>query len=552
MPDSIYKFHGGLHLDDHKSESLTQPLQVATLPDEIILRVSQHIGALNSVSIKIGDRVKRGQLLAESTEFVSAPVHAPTSGVIRAIEDRAIAHASGQKAECIILIPDGKDEVYLPDSNTQNTGDLEKSELLALIRSAGIVGLGGAVYPTAAKLATANQHTIKTLIINGAECEPYITCDDVLMQNSADDILKGISCLQTILQPEQTIIGIEDNKPDAIKAMKLALSESTLNNTSITSIPTLYPSGGEKQLIKLLTGLEVHSSQLSFEIGILCQNVGTCAAISQAIENGQALTSRIVTVTGPGIKNPGNWLTPLGTPVSHLIKLAGGYQVNQPRLIMGGPMMGLTLQDDQIPVEKATNTILVLEQQDQVIAQECIRCGRCTEVCPAQLLPQQLYWYSRTHQFEQTESYHLFDCIECGCCSAVCPSHIPLVQYFRFAKGEIWQQRKKTYKSDRSRKRHEFRDARIAKQKLLDEEKRKQKREALAKKKAAEKATKDKDANTSARQNSDAVQAALERVKARKNTQQPEPRNTRELTFDQQQKIDEADARRVKKKADKA
>ena len=551
MPDSVYSFHGGLHLDDHKSESLTQPLQIASIADELILKVSQHIGEPNTPVVTIGDKVKRGQLLAESSALVSAPVHAPTSGTIKAIESRNIAHASGQKAECFILIPDAKDEPVDIEKGLSDAQLLDKAVLLEKIRSAGIVGLGGAVFPTAAKLTTANQHDIKTLIINGAECEPYITCDDVLMQSKASTIFKGISYLQSILQPEKTIIGIENNKPTAIKAMRQALTESSLTNTTVTSIPTLYPSGGEKQLIKLLTGLEVHSSQLSFKIGIFCQNVGTCAAISQAIDENKPLTSRIVTVTGPGIKNPGNWLTPLGTPVSHLLELAGGYQVENPKLIMGGPMMGLTLESDQIPVVKATNTILVLDQQEQEIAQECIRCGRCTEVCPVQLLPQQLYWYSRTHQFNLTESYHLFDCIECGCCSAVCPSHIPLVQYYRFAKGEIWEQRKKTYKSDRSRQRHEFRDARIAKQKLLDEEKRKLKREALAKKKAAELAAKEITQSTaSPSQNADTVQAALERVKARKKSQQVDPKNTNNLTTAQQNQIDEADARRKKNKVD--
>jgi len=545
-----YHFHGGLHLDDHKKESLTTPLQIASFPAEIIIRLNQHIGEPNLPVVNVGEKVKHGQLLAESRELVSAPVHASTSGTISAIENRPIAHASGQQAKCFILTADGKDEVFEHEQNECDTHYLEKSELLRLIRKAGIVGLGGAVFPTAAKLSKADEFDISTLIINGAECEPYITCDDILMQNQAADILRGISLLQLILQPQQTIIGIEDNKQDAIRAMQLALSESDLQDTIISSIPTLYPSGGEKQLIKLLTGLEVHSKQLSFEIGIFCQNVGTCAAIASAIDQCQPLTSRIVTVTGPGINNPGNWVTPIGTPVSHLIELAGGYKVNRPKLIMGGPMMGLTLESDQIPVVKATNTILVQDHREQPVAQECIRCGRCTEVCPAQLLPQQLYWYGRSRQFEHAENFNLFDCIECGCCAAVCPSHIPLVQYYRFAKSEIWEQRRKTYNSDRSRKRHEFREARIQKQKLLDEEKRKQRREALAKKKAAEQKAKADESST--KPTTDAVQAALERVKARKQPDQVNPQNTENLTKDQQRQIDEADSRRNKSSKDKS
>jgi len=535
----LFRFHGGLHLQDHKAESLTHPPQQAGLAEELVIRVSQHIGEPNTPVVNIGDAVKRGQLLAESIEFVSAPVHSPASGVIKAIEPRPIAHPSGQKADCFVIVP------WLGNENTQPKAEhsQDPQALLNSIRQAGIVGLGGAVFPSAAKLQTAIKQGIDTLIINGAECEPYITCDDSLMQHQPTDVMRGIAILQNILRPRQTLIGIEDNKPLAIKAMQQVLQPSGLTDTKIVSIPTLYPSGGEKQLIKILTGHEVHSGNLAFDMGILCQNVGTCAAITQAIDFAQPLISRIVTVTGPGIKNPGNWITPIGTPIKHLIEQAGGYSVENPKLIMGGPMMGLNLESDQVPVVKATNCILVLDQKDQPVAQDCVRCGRCEQVCPAQLLPQQLYWYSRAHQFEITEKYHLFDCIECGCCSAVCPSHIPLVQYYRFAKGEIWEQRRKTYKSDRSRQRHEFREARILKQKQMDEERRRQKREALAKKKQAEqqKAEAPKDTKS---QSAEAVQAALERVKARKQSQQVQPKNTTNLTEDQQRQIDKAEARR--------
>ena len=549
---SIFKFHGGLYLDGHKHESMAQPLQKASLPDKLILSMNQHIGEANSPVVKVGDKVTRGQLLAESSEFVSAPLHAPASGTILAIENRAIAHPSGQQAECFIIKTADADEPLDYDKRgsalkVESDQARQKLDLLNTIRACGIVGLGGAVFPTAAKLATADQHTIHTLIINGAECEPYITCDDSLMQNDASEIMRGIAIIQIILQPRQTLIGIEDNKPAAIKAMQSALAESGLKQTDIIAIPSVYPSGGEKQLIKILTGKEVHSGQLSFEVGMFCQNVGTCAAIARAVEHNQPLISRIVTVTGPGVHNPGNWDTRLGTPVSHLIKLAGGYKVAKPKLIMGGPMMGIPLTSDRVPVVKATNTILVLDQDDQPQAQECVRCGQCAEVCPAYLLPQQLYWHSRARQFDQTENYHLFDCIECGCCAAVCPSHIPLVQYYRFAKSEIWEQRRKTWKSDLSRKRHEFREARLVKQKQKEEERRQMKREALARKKAAETTGSDAtgaDANKSA----DAIKAALERVKARKSALQGATKNVTNLTPDQQRQIEEADARRKKLK----
>ncbi|MDJ0833852.1 MAG: electron transport complex subunit RsxC [Gammaproteobacteria bacterium] len=542
----IYQFHGGMQLEHHKQLSLGQPLQQASLADEIIIPLNQHIGEANQALVKVGDEVSAGQILAETSELVSAPVHAPCTGRITAIEPRPIAHPSGQQADCFILQPTAG-LATIESWDNPPLADSSKQELLEIIRAAGIVGLGGAVFPTAAKLETADNYPIETLIINGAECEPYITCDDILMQTRPALVIRGIQYLQRILQPQRTLIGIEDNKPTAIKAMREALSEAALEHTEVVSIPSLYPSGSEKQLIKILTGQEVHSGQLAFEIGALSQNTGTCAAIAQAVDQNQALTSRIVTVTGPGVNNPGNWLTPLGTPFSHLIELAGGYKVAQPKLIMGGPMMGLELNDDRIPVVKATNCILVLDQADQPQAQPCVRCGRCTEVCPAKLLPQQLYWYSRARQFETMEKYHLFDCIECGCCSAVCPSHIPLVQYYRYAKSEIWEQQRKTYKSDRSRKRHEFREARLERQKQRDEERRRLKREALAKKKAAQQQTGDKP-DKPKEQTVDAVQAALLRVKARKQQQDAERKNISNLTPEQQRQIDEADARRQKMK----
>ncbi len=535
-----FHFHGGLHLPDHKAESLVRPLQQATLAKELILPLRQHIGEPNQPQVEVGERVKKGQCLAQTVEFVSAPVHAPTSGTITAIEPRLIAHPSGQPEICIVLQPDGRDEA-LPDPLAPWIDHRDDPQaLLKLIRAAGIVGLGGAVFPSAAKLSTARKYKIDTLIINGAECEPYITCDDILMQTAPQRICAGIAVLQKLTRPEQTLIGIEDNKPKAIAAMQQAIAEADLENTQVITIPTLYPSGGEKQLTKLLTGIEVHSQQLAFDVGVLCQNVGTCAAIADAVEQQQPLISRIVTVTGPGIREPGNWVTPLGTPIRHLIELAGGYKVERPKRIMGGPMMGLNLPSDEVPVVKATNTVLLLDHDDQPEVSECIRCGRCTDVCPVNLLPQQLYWHSRSRQFDRCEDYHLFDCIECGCCSAVCPSHLPLVQYYRFAKGEIREQKIKTYKSDRARKRHEFRQARLERLKQQAEEKRRQKREALARKqqKDPKKATAGKAAA------SDAVQAALERVKARKQAQQTTPKNTDNLTPEQQRQIEDAEARR--------
>ena len=340
----------------------------------------------------------------------------------------------------------------------------------------------------------------------------------MLMRHYAAEVIRGVGYLQRILQPQTTLIGIEDNKPEAIAAMTTALAQVGKIDAEIVSIPTIYPSGGEKQLIQILTGREVPHGQLAFDIGLFCQNVGTCVAITRALEQDQPLISRIVTVSGDNIRQPGNWEVRLGTPISHLIGLAGGYrQPDSAYLVMGGPMMGFSLPGDQVPVVKATNNILVMREQaiphSVGYHDECIRCSKCTEVCPANLLPQQLYWHARARAWERSREFHLFDCIECGCCAAVCPSNIPLVQYYRAAKSEIRAAQEAHFKSDRARARFESRERRLALKKQQDEERRRLKREALQKKRAAV------GADT---KQPDPVQAALERVKARKQAAQEE------------------------------
>jgi electron transport complex protein RnfC len=549
MDIKLGHFNGGIHLDDHKAESLTQPLQIASLPDQLILPLKQHIGESNKPLVNVGDRVLRGQLIAGSSSPISAPIHAPTSGVVSAIEPHLVPHASGQSADCIVIDVDKKDEPV--EFEPINASQMQAADMIDHVRRLGVVGLGGASFPTSPKLLRGNDSGIHTLIINGAECEPYITCDDSLMQYQADEIIRGIGYLQRMLTPKKTLIGIEDNKPKAIAAMTQALQSyahsQSLTNTEVVSIPTIYPSGGEKQLIQILTGNEIPTGQLAFSIGIFCQNVGTCVAITQALELNQPLISRIVTVSGDGVHKPGNWIVRLGTPIKHLIELAGGYVQNdankhndpQQHLVMGGPMMGFSLSSDIVPIVKASNNILVMQQQ--LIAQkpglhnECVRCSKCADVCPAKLLPQQLYWHSRSKEYEKVEEYNLFDCIECGCCSAVCPSQIPLVQYYRASKSEIRATQQATFKADRARIRFEFREKRLLLKKQQEEEKRRLKREALLKKSAAKKLDNKVD---------DPIQAALERIKAKKEAQVTEVKNTTNLTPEQQKQIDEADARR--------
>jgi electron transport complex protein RnfC len=512
----LHHFHGGLRLEGHKSESLQRGLQQASLPPRLILPLQQHIGERNKPLVAVGDRVLKGQMIGANASPICAAVHAPTSGTIAAIAAYPVAHPSGQADTCIVIDVDGADEAVepvLPDLQR-----LDPERMIELIRRAGIVGLGGAAFPTSPKVARGRAHGIDTLIINGVECEPYITCDDTLMRYHAAEVIRGTGYLQRILQPQTTLIGIEDNKPEAIAAMAAALAEADGISAEIVSIPTIYPSGGEKQLIQILTGREVPHGQLAFDIGLFCQNVGTCVAITRALEQDEPLISRIVTVSGDNIREPGNWEVRLGTPVRHLIDLAGNYRdAKSAFLVMGGPMMGFALSSDQVPVVKACNNILVTREQAIAHAtdyhDECIRCSKCTDVCPASLLPQQLYWHARARSWERTQEFHLFDCIECGCCSAVCPSGIPLVQYYRAAKSEIRAAQKAHIKSDRARIRFENRERRLLLKKQQDEERRRLKREALQKKNA--------NAGSGATI-ADPVQAALERVKARKQAVQEE------------------------------
>jgi len=512
----LHHFHGGLHLDGHKTESLTRELQQASLPPRLYLPLRQHIGEHNEPLVDVGNRVLKGHAISASSSQIRAAIHAPTSGTVTAIGNYPVAHASGLEDTCIVIDVDGEDEAadpVIPDLEKLDAGDK-----IELICRSGIVGLGGAAFPSSPKLARGKVQGIDTLIINGVECEPYITCDDILMRHNSAEILRGVGYLQRILNPQITLIGIEDNKPEAIASMTTALTQAGLAATEIVPIPTIYPSGGEKQLIQILTGREIPYGQLAFDIGLFCQNVGTCVAITRALEQDHPLISRVVTISGDNIREPGNWEVRLGTPVRHLVELAGGYlHGDSGHLVMGGPMMGFSLPGDQVPIVKASNCIMVMREQTMTRSpgyhDECIRCSKCTEVCPAQLLPQQLYWHARAGAFERAQEFHLFDCIECGCCSAVCPSGIPLVQYYRAAKSEIRAAQKAQIKSDRARIRFEFRERRLLLKKQQDEERRQLKREALLKKKVQA------GGNVPV---ADPVQAALERVKARKLAEQEE------------------------------
>jgi electron transport complex protein RnfC len=536
----LWNFHGGLHLPDHKALSLDNPVQSVALPNRLVIPLQQHIGMAAQACVKPGDQVSKGQLIADSSAPVTAPLHAPTSGAVVEVVEHAIPHPSGLSGHCIVIEPDGRDNWgELPDP-IPDYRQASAEQLRQRIRESGIVGMGGATFPSAIKLNPGKP--IKTLIINGAECEPYITCDDRLMRERAAKVMEGARILQHLLQSEVCLIAIEDNKPEAILAMFEQLRPE--ESIEVVRIPTLYPSGGEKQLIHILTGQEVPTSGLPAQIGAICHNVATTAAIADAVLEGRPLISRLVTVTGKGIRNPGNYEVPVGMLASDLIEQAGGYQNNPQQLILGGPMMGFDLATDEVPLTKGTNCILCPTAEEAPRpepAKACIRCGRCADVCPARLLPQQMYWHSRAKDLEKVQDYNLFDCIECGCCSHVCPSHIPLVHYFRYAKAESWALEQERRESEHAKQRHDFRIARLERLEAERKAKLRKKKESLGTKPPAKKAAPIKD-DKEAKQA--AIQAAMKRAAEKKAKQQQAPKNTENLTPAQQAQIEAVDARR--------
>ncbi|MCL6377190.1 electron transport complex subunit RsxC [Pectobacterium brasiliense] len=491
--DRIWDFDGGIHPPEMKMQSSQTPLRQIPLPEQFIIPLKQHLGPEGEICVSVGDKVLRGQPLTRG-KGRTLPVHAPTSGTVNAIRQHTTAHPSGLSELSIIIVPDGEDRwcerQTLTDYRAQSV-----DTLLAHLHQAGIAGLGGAGFPTAAKLQ-GGMRGIETLIINGAECEPYITADDRLMQECAEEIIQGVEILSFLLQPKRILIGIEDNKPEAISALRLALGNRS--DMQLRVIPTKYPSGGAKQLTKILTGKEVPFGKHSAAIGVLMQNVGTAFAIKRAVIDGEPLTERVVTLTGEALRQPGNVWARLGTPVRHLLK-QGGFHVNkQPMVVMGGPLMGFTLPSLDVPIVKISNCLLApshTEMEPVAEEQSCIRCSKCADACPAGLLPQQLYWFSRGQEHEKARNHHLFDCIECGACAYVCPSNIPLVQYYRQEKAEIRAIDEEAQRAAQAKVRFDAKQARLEREKAA--------RELRHKKAAAGVSTTDKDA----------VQAALERVR---------------------------------------
>ncbi|MGK9468966.1 electron transport complex subunit RsxC [Pantoea agglomerans] len=504
--EKVWDFQGGIHPPEMKTQSNGTPLSELPLPHRFIIPLKQHIGHEGEICVAPGDKVLRGQPLTFGTGRM-LPVHAPTSGVIEDIGQHMTAHPSGLSELCIFLTPDGDDR-WMPLDPLPDYRQHPRADIVQRIHDAGIAGLGGAGFPTATKLK-GGLRGVKTLIINAAECEPYITADDRLMQDYAAEVLEGSRILAWVLQAEQVLIGIEDNKPEAIAALKQALgSERDLH---IRVIPTKYPSGGAKQLTRILTGKEVPHGGRSSDIGVLMQNVGTAWAVKRAIINGEPITERVVTLTGDAIAQPRNVWSRLGTPISHLLHQVGFTPAPRQMVIMGGPLMGFTLPSLDVPVVKITNCILApsaSEMGNNDEEQSCIRCSACADACPAKLLPQQLYWYSQGGDHDKARAHHIDDCIECGACAYVCPSNIPLVQYYRQEKAELRAIDLEAKRTLEAKARFEARQARLEREKQAREARHEEAKQRVARTDTSELAA--AKARVKARQAAEPDEATLE------------------------------------------
>ncbi|MFZ9052753.1 MAG: electron transport complex subunit RsxC [Woeseiaceae bacterium] len=477
------RLHGGLRLDSLKEQSTSHSIYEMPVPARLVLPISQHVGSAARPIVGIGEQVLKGQRIAETAGTLGAPVHASSSGRVVAIEPWPVSRRYGDAAPSIVIECDGEDRAIEDADALPAYRDTAPAALLTKILQGGIVGLGGAVFPTAQKLAQALAGDLQCLILNGVECEPYISCDDLLMRERTRQVVGGAQILMHALSLDVAYLVVESDKPDAIRRLGEVLAELKDNRLVLLQVPTIYPSGGEDQLVQLVTNREVPTGGLPSDVGCLVQNVATAAAIYDWIIGHEPLISRITTVTGDGIVRPMNVIVRLGTTVAEVVAFAGGYTDRAELLIIGGPMTGKSVTTDRVPVVKATNCILALsEPPKQGRARACIRCGECAMVCPVRLLPQQLYWYACADDEAKMRLHGLTDCIECGCCDLVCPSHIRLTADFRKAKGRIRELEDEKARADRARRRFEARSDR------LDKEQRARERQLLAQKETARRA----------------------------------------------------------------
>ncbi len=438
-------FKGGVHPDDFKEMTSNLAIVKMPLPGKVVVPMQQHIGApcellADVEKIEKGCSVKAGQKLGDNKGFVSAPVHAPTSGTVADIGP--YNHPLGMKITAVTIEPDGKDEWADNIKPAGNLEDLSPDDIRKAVREAGIVGLGGATFPAHVKLSPPEEKPIDVVIINGAECEPYLTADHRVMLEKSEEIIFGLKAMIKALGAAEGIIGIENNKPDAHKVMESLLAQE--ENIRVCSLPTKYPQGAEKMLINVTTGRIVPAGELPMEVGVVNHNVGTAVAITQAIREGKPLVERVLTVTGAGVNEPANLEVRLGTLASEVLEYCGGLKETTVKLVMGGPMMGLAQPNADIPIIKGTSGILALTDEDVSRSESspCIRCAKCVSVCPMSLMPTSIAQAAEHGDFKRAEKLYGLDCFECGCCSYICPSKIPLVQWIRIGKNEILKSKK--------------------------------------------------------------------------------------------------------------
>lgn len=475
----LFRLRGGVHPESKKELAADRAIRVLPMPERLFVPLLQHVGAPAQPLVQVGDRVLKGQLIAAAQGNISAPVHAPTSGRIAAIGDFPAAHPSGLTAPTVTIEADGEDR-WLETEVADDPFALTPEQIAARVAAAGIVGMGGATFPSAVKLNLSRKNNVRTLIINGGECEPYITCDDRLMRERAAEIIEGVRLIRYSAGALEVMVGIEENKPAALAAMQKAAAGTEVQ---VIAVPAMYPMGWDKQMIRALTGREVPADGRSADIGVLVHNVATARAVRDAVRFGRPLVSRLVTVSGGAVVEPGNLEVPIGTLAETLFAYCGGFSSKPARLVLGGPMMGIELATAAVPVVKGSSGILALTSSEIGSSQPapCIRCSSCVRACPVGLLPLEMAAHIRTGDSTGAVTLGLKDCIACGCCSYVCPSHIPLVHYFNFAKGELMTQERAKLKQEATKKLAEERTARMQR---IERER----AEAAAKRKAAREA----------------------------------------------------------------
>ena len=440
----VLTFNGGIHPPHHKSSTENKSVEIAAQPKVVYIPLAQHIGAPCTALVNVGDAVKKGQKIGEPGGFVSAPVHSSVSGTVKAIKPMLVP--GGQKVMCVEIENDFNEEVFEGVKPYAGLDAMSKEELLNMIKDAGIVGMGGATFPTHVKLSPPKEKNIDVVVLNGAECEPYLTADHRLMLESPEDIVLGLQVIMKILDVKKGYIGIEDNKPECLKVMED--SAKTDSNIEVVGFETKYPQGAEKQLIYACTKREVPSGGLPMDIGLVVTNVATAAQIGKTLKTGMPLIERICTVTGSVVKEPKNLLIKTGTLYSEIVEQCGGFTIHPAKVISGGPMMGLAQVQLEVAATKGSSGILCMSQEEVNCeeASNCIRCGKCISICPARIQPMFISAFSLLYNYEKAEEYKALDCIECGSCSFVCPARRPLLQSIRVAKKEILAQRRKASK----------------------------------------------------------------------------------------------------------